>query len=37
MDLKIAAIALSHQATLLTHNLKDFGQIENLHVEDWTA
>ncbi|MCV3216368.1 type II toxin-antitoxin system VapC family toxin [Plectonema radiosum NIES-515] len=36
MDLKIAAIALAHQATLLTRNLKDFGQIENLHVEDWT-
>lgn len=37
MDLKIAAIALAHQATLLTRNLKDFGQIENLNVEDWTA
>jgi tRNA(fMet)-specific endonuclease VapC len=37
MDLKIAAIAIAHQATLLTRNLKDFAQIENLHVEDWTA
>jgi tRNA(fMet)-specific endonuclease VapC len=34
MDLKIAAIALANQATLLTRNLKDFGQIENLQVED---
>lgn len=37
MDLKIAAIALANQATLLTRNLKDFGQIENLPVEDWTT
>ncbi|AFY47072.1 putative nucleic acid-binding protein, contains PIN domain [Nostoc sp. PCC 7524] len=37
MDLKIAAIAFANQATLLTRNLKDFGQIENLQVEDWTV
>ncbi len=36
MDLKIAAIALSLNAILLTRNIKDFGQIENLEIDDWT-
>ena len=36
MDLKIAAIALSINAILLTRNNKDFGQIENLKIADWT-
>ena len=36
MDLKIAATALSHDAILLTRNLRDFSKIHNLHVEDWT-
>jgi tRNA(fMet)-specific endonuclease VapC len=36
MDLKIAAIAIAKQALLLTRNTKDFGQIENLVIEDWT-
>jgi len=36
MDLKIAAIALSHDAILLTRNLRDFSKIPNLHAEDWT-
>jgi predicted nucleic acid-binding protein len=36
MDLKIASIALVHRATLLTRNTKDFGQIKNLVIEDWT-
>jgi tRNA(fMet)-specific endonuclease VapC len=36
MDLKIADITLTHQATLLTRNLKDFGQIPDLRIEDWT-
>jgi len=36
MDLKIAAIALAHDATLLSRNLRDFRQIEGLKVEDWT-
>jgi tRNA(fMet)-specific endonuclease VapC len=36
MDLKIAAIALTHNATLLTRNESDFGQIIELRIEDWT-
>jgi tRNA(fMet)-specific endonuclease VapC len=36
MDLKIAAIVLSRDATLLSRNLGDFSQIPHLHVEDWT-
>jgi len=36
MDLKITAIALSINAILLTRNNKDFGQIENLKITDWT-
>ncbi|MCY7272962.1 MAG: type II toxin-antitoxin system VapC family toxin [Phormidesmis sp. CAN_BIN44] len=37
MNLKIAAIVIVNQATLLTRNTKDFGQIKNLAIEDWTA
>lgn len=37
MDLKIAAIAIVNNAILLTRNLKDFSQIEDLRVEDWTT
>jgi tRNA(fMet)-specific endonuclease VapC len=36
MDLKIAAVALSLGATLLSRNLHDFQQIRGLKVEDWT-
>lgn len=37
MDLKIAAIAIANDATLLTRNLSDFSQIEGLSAEDWTV
>lgn len=37
MDLKIAAIVLSRDETLLSRNLVDFGKIPELKVEDWTS
>jgi tRNA(fMet)-specific endonuclease VapC len=36
MDLKIAAIVIVNQALLLTRNTRDFGQIQDLAIEDWT-
>jgi tRNA(fMet)-specific endonuclease VapC len=36
MDLKIAGICLTHDATLLTKNLSDFGRVTGLKVADWT-
>lgn len=36
MDLKIAAIALTLDATLLTRNAADFNMIPGLRIEDWT-
>jgi tRNA(fMet)-specific endonuclease VapC len=36
MDLKIASICITHQALLLTRNLKDFGQVLELKAKDWT-
>ena len=35
MDLRIASIALTHDATLLSRNLRDFTKIPGLRVEDW--
>jgi tRNA(fMet)-specific endonuclease VapC len=35
MDLKIAAIALVHDALLVTANLRDFSPIPNLRCENW--
>lgn len=35
MDLKIAAICMAHEATLLTRNVTDFKNITGLRVENW--
>ena len=36
MDLKIAAITMASDATLLTCNAKDFSKIPNLRYDDWS-
>lgn len=36
MDLKIAAIALTHRATLVSRNERDFRQIAGIALENWT-
>ena len=35
MDLKIACIALVHNALVLTANLRDFQRVPELRVENW--
>ena len=36
-DLQIAAIALAHDLTVVTHNTREFTRIPGLRVEDWYA
>jgi tRNA(fMet)-specific endonuclease VapC len=36
-DLLIVAIAVANQLTLITHNTKEFGRIDELDMEDWEA
>lgn len=34
-DLMIAAVALAHNLTLVTHNTRDFSNIPGLRLDDW--
>ncbi|MBI3249538.1 MAG: type II toxin-antitoxin system VapC family toxin [Deltaproteobacteria bacterium] len=36
-DLRIAAIALFHDFTVITSNLRDFVRVPNLKIADWTS
>lgn len=35
MDLKIASVALAHDATLITANSVDFSQVPGLRLQNW--
>ena len=37
MDMRIAAIALTNDALLLSRNVRDFRRVPELRVEDWTT
>ena len=34
-DVLIAAVALRHDLTLVTHNTREFGRLSTLRLEDW--
>ncbi|MBW4578653.1 MAG: type II toxin-antitoxin system VapC family toxin [Tildeniella nuda ZEHNDER 1965/U140] len=34
-DVQIAAIAIAHHLTLVTHNTREFSRVEALQMEDW--
>jgi len=36
-DLLIAAVALAHDLTLVTHNVREFSRVSGLKIEDWQA
>jgi len=36
-DLQIAAVALQHSLTLVTHNTREFSRVRALRLEDWES
>ena len=36
-DTQIAAIAMANRFTVVTHNVKEFGRVSRLKVEDWAS
>jgi tRNA(fMet)-specific endonuclease VapC len=34
-DLQIAAIALTHDLTVVTRNVREFGRVPSLRIENW--
>ncbi|MBF0283868.1 MAG: type II toxin-antitoxin system VapC family toxin [Magnetococcales bacterium] len=36
-DMLIAAVALAHGVTLVTHNVREFSRVSGLRIEDWQA
>jgi tRNA(fMet)-specific endonuclease VapC len=36
LDTQIAAIAIAHNLTLVTHNTRHFSRVPQLSIEDWT-
>jgi len=36
-DTQIASIAMANNLTVVTHNVKEFGRIGKLKVEDWAT
>jgi tRNA(fMet)-specific endonuclease VapC len=35
LDVLIAETALAHEATLVTHNVREFSRVEGLKIVDW--
>ena len=35
LDTLIAGTALAHNLTLVTHNVREFGRVDSLRIEDW--
>jgi tRNA(fMet)-specific endonuclease VapC len=36
IDILIAGIAIANDLIIVTNNIRDFGKIENLEIQDWS-